>query len=251
MTDRSSDAPIGDDGQGAPGRPKAERPPYIPEKFWDEKLGAPRVEDMARSYAELERKLGSRRPEAAPAEGPAEPKGAAAPAAAPPALPERYTITARHPLLGQDPELDARLLAAGFSEPQAQLVYDLAAERLLPMVEEALGEIEAQRQVERLQCHFGGPESWQQTARQLKSWGEAHLAPEVYATLAASYDGVLAMHQMMQASEPELLNGGEAPPEEITEATLTQMMRDPRYWRKRDPEFVARVTAGFAKLYGR
>ena len=27
------------------------------------------------------------------------------------------------------------------------------------------------------------------------------------------------------------------------------MMRDPRYWRQRDPEFIARVTAGFKRLY--
>jgi hypothetical protein len=27
------------------------------------------------------------------------------------------------------------------------------------------------------------------------------------------------------------------------------MVRDPRYWRQRDPEFIARVTAGFKRLY--
>ena len=60
---------------------------------------------------------------------------------------------------------------------------------------------------------------------------------------------MLALHQMMRASEPELLAGGEAPPVEIDEATLTDMVRDPRYWRQRDPDFVARVTAGFKKLF--
>ena len=33
------------------------------------------------------------------------------------------------------------------------------------------------------------------------------------------------------------------------EQTLSEMMRDPRYWRDRDAEFVARVTAGFRRLY--
>ena len=27
------------------------------------------------------------------------------------------------------------------------------------------------------------------------------------------------------------------------------MMRDPRYWRDRNPEFVARVTDGFRRLF--
>jgi hypothetical protein len=242
MTDGRNEVPEGE----TPPAPPPQRPEFVPEKFWDARAGLVRLEAFARSYGELERKLGSRTPKPA-----AEPE--TAPAAetppAPEASPQGYRITARHPLLEQDPELDARLLAAGLSEPQAQLVYDLAAERLLPMIEEALGEIEAQQQVERLQLHFGGPESWRHTARQLKGWAEAHLAPEVHATLAASYEGVLALHQMMRASEPELLAGGAEPPAELTEDALVQMMRDPRYWRQRDPELVARVTAGFRKLY--
>lgn len=33
------------------------------------------------------------------------------------------------------------------------------------------------------------------------------------------------------------------------EARLREMMRDPRYWRDRDPAFVRRVTEGFGRLY--
>jgi hypothetical protein len=35
-----------------------------------------------------------------------------------------------------------------------------------------------------------------------------------------------------------------------TEAELREMMRDPRYWRAREPEFVKRVTDGFRALVG-
>jgi hypothetical protein len=35
-----------------------------------------------------------------------------------------------------------------------------------------------------------------------------------------------------------------------TEAELREMMRDPRYWRQRDPEWVKRVTDGFRALVG-
>jgi hypothetical protein len=163
--------------------------------------------------------------------------------------PQPYRIEARHPLIAQDEALDARLQAAGFSEAQAQLVYDLAAERLLPMLEEMQGELEAQRHVDRLERHFGGPAAWRETARQLKAWSAAHLAGEAAAALSSSFEGVLALHQMMKASEPELLGDADQPPAELTEDALAQMMRDPRYWRKRDPDFVARVTAGFKKLY--
>jgi hypothetical protein len=32
--------------------------------------------------------------------------------------------------------------------------------------------------------------------------------------------------------------------------TLQAMMRDPKYWRDHDPALVAKVSAGFARLYG-
>jgi hypothetical protein len=35
--------------------PKAERPEYLPEKFWDAETGTIRTEDLAKSYAELEK----------------------------------------------------------------------------------------------------------------------------------------------------------------------------------------------------
>lgn len=188
-------------------------------------------------------------------ERPDEPPAAAAPDELPPAdpaappRPEDYAVRPPHTLIEPDPDLNARLVAAGFSQAQVQLVYDLAAERLLPMVQDMLGEVEAHRQLDRLERHFGGADGWRQTARQIRSWAKAHLADEVYAALSTSCEGVLALHQMMRAAEPELLGTGEPPDQEPSEDLLAEMVRDPRYWRQRDPEFVARVTAGFKRLY--
>jgi hypothetical protein len=57
------------------------------------------------------------------------------------------------------------------------------------------------------------------------------------------------MHQMMQAREPTVLQEASGAQGDIDEAALTRMMRDPRYWRERDPAFVAQVTDGFQRLY--
>lgn len=35
-----------------------------------------------------------------------------------------------------------------------------------------------------------------------------------------------------------------------TEKELREMMRDPKYWRDRDPETVRKIEDGFKKLYG-
>jgi hypothetical protein len=120
---------------------------------------------------------------------------------------------------------------------------------MLPLVDELLDEFGSARDSERLASRFGGAEAWRALAGQIKTWGRANLSDEVFATLSASYDGVLAMHQMMQAPEPAVLHDGEGAQPAPDEATLSQMMRDPRYWRDRDPDLIAKVTDGFQRLY--
>ena len=250
MTDDCTTEPDAVDKPGEPMVPR--RPADLPDKFWDPAQGEIRLDALLKSYLELERKLGSG---PRPAEAEAEPEatapleGLAFGAPQPEPAAEPWAITSPHPLIEADDDLNEVLRAAGFNGAQAQLVYDLAAQRLLPVLRDALDDIEAQQQLERLQRHFGGAETWSNTARQLKSWAASRLDPAVYDTLATSYEGVLALHQMMRASEPELLAGPSELAAELSEAALVEMVRDPRYWRQRDPEFIARVTAGFKRLY--
>jgi hypothetical protein len=224
------------------------RPTGVPEKFWDAEAGAMRTEALLKSYLELERKLGSMVPlpnDETDQEG----HTRLLRALGVPESPEHYQIESHHELLAPDPQINARLHEAGFTKRQAQLVYDLAADHLVPLLDRTVAELSATRDVERLATRFGGQDAWRTTAHQIKIWGQANLAPDVFATLASSYDGVLAIHQMMQAREPAVLsepNGSRGEPEE---ADLARMMRDPRYWRDRDPSFVAQVTEGFKRLY--
>lgn len=224
------------------------RPDFVPEKFWDAERGEVRLEALARSYRELESKLGRM------VALPKDPHDTAAIARLRRALgwperPEEYDVRPSDPLMARDFELERRLHSAGFTQDQVQLVYDLAAERILPAVAEAVGELEAARARAELEDHFGGREAFTRVARQIRAWAEQHLEPEAYAALATSVRGVLAMHAMMRSHEPELAEAGEtAAP--LTLEALQEMMRDPRYWRDRDPEFVARVTRGFEQLYG-
>lgn len=241
------EAPVEDEpGEAAP--VTGQRPDDVPEKFWDAEQGQLRTDALLKSYVELERKLGQMI--SLPADS-CKPHGderfrrlLGIPEAA-----EDYRIEAPHELLPADPEINQRLHAAGFSEHQAQLVYDLAAEHVVPMIQETLDRSAAERAAERLQAHFGSPDAWRNTARQLKSWGEAHLEPEVMNVLASNVEGILAMHQMMQSREPEIGGTGRETGAPVAAGDLAQMMKDPRYWRERDPTFIARVTDGFKQLY--
>lgn len=239
---------VADPAAEAEAPPPAMRPEGVPEKFWDAEAGLVRTDALLKSYRELERKLGRMVPlpsdEADDAGQERLRRALGVPDNA-----EGYQIETRDELIQPDGAINARLHEAGFSQRQAQMVYDLAAEYVVPLVDQAVAEVAASRDAERLAQHFGGEGAWRTVAEQIRTWGQANLPGETMAVLATNYEGVLAMHHMMRASEPSVVHGAEGSAGESSEAALRQLMRDPRYWRDRDPAFVAQVTKGFQRLY--
>ncbi len=223
------------------------RPADVPDKFWDAEKGALRADSLMQSYRELERKLGTMVP--LPAEGGApEDTQRLHRALGVPDAPDGYAIETGSGVFESDPEINARLHQAGFSQQQAQLVYSLAEEVVLPLIAEAAADFEGERQTDALRRHFG-EERWPEVSRQVSAWGEAHLPPDVFTALSTTREGVVVMHQMMTKGEPALLGAGGGAAAGPDESGLNEMMKDPRYWRDRDPALVERVRAGFRALY--
>jgi hypothetical protein len=226
-----------------PAKAAGARPEGVPEKFWDAEKGALDVAGLLKSYAELERKLGemSRRPrDKSVLELALETDGAK----------EGYDIALKHRMLKVDGEVNKRLAAAGFTNAQAQLVYDLAADVMMPLVEELVEEFRSYRELERLEEHFGGEERFDEISRQLMTWAGKNLSRDIFESLSSSCCGVIALYNMMATSEPGMLGSSGAAAEALSEKKLKDMMRDPRYWRDGDKDFIRRVDNGFKTLYG-
>lgn len=199
----------------------------IPEKFKDSKTGALRTDVMLQSYKELEKKF---------SQSPSVPK-----------THDEYCVNCDHGFFDVDDEMNKKLHEQGFTNDQVQLVYDLAAEKMVPMIVEMAGDFQAEREVEKLVEHFGGPEKWQEASRQLLAFGQRSLPADVLDSLSSSYEGVLALHNMMEGKEPSINSGTTG--DRSGEMDLQSMMRDPKYWRDKDPSFVAKVTEGFQRMY--
>ena len=208
-------------------------PATIPDKFKDPESGAVRVQALVNSYSELEKKM----------------SGAPAVPAAPQS-PDEYCINCEHGMFEPDAEVNKRLHAKGMTQDQVQEVYDLAAERMVPMIKEIAGDFSADREVEKLINHFGGPQKWKDVSRQLLAFGQRNLPADVLENLSSSYEGVLALYKMMKSEEPGLSSKEAVNPNATDERDLQSMMRDPKYWRDKDPAYIAKVTEGFQKMYG-
>lgn len=216
------------------------KPEMLPEKFWDGETGEIRLDELIQSYIALEKKLSGTVP--------LEDKSRIYKALGVPETPEGYCVQCDHGLFTPDADLNARLHAEGFTPKQVQMVYDLAAEKLVPMILELSADFKADRELEKLVTAFGGPEKWQEMARQLLAYGRKTLPPEVLGNLSSSYEGVMALYRMMKGEDAVSPRGADAA--SLNETDLRSMMRDPKYWRQKDPAFVARVSAGFREVYG-
>lgn len=201
----------------------------IPEKFKDPETGALNADNLLRSYKELEKRM-SQQPVA-------------------PKTPEEYNVDVSHGMFEADPDVNQRLHKFGCTQDQVQEMYNIAQEKFVPMVQAMASDFEADREVEKLINHFGGVDQWKEVSRQLLAFGQQNLPEDVLENLSSSYEGVLALYRMMKSGEPGIQKQAASAMGSMDEKELQSMMRDPKYWREKDPAFVAKVTEGFENMY--
>ncbi len=143
----------------------ARLPQGLPEKFWDAEKGEVKLTELIQAYNDLvardsnlvETNLRN--------------------------IPEsydKYQINSPSPLLDVDDDILKKFYEKQFTNEQAQLVYDLAGERVLPVLGEMGVNFEAERQLEKLGKHFGGREKFNEISRQISAWAKQNVNPEVY-----------------------------------------------------------------------
>ena len=83
-----------------------------------------------------------------------------------------------HGLFQADAEMNRRMHAAGFTPAQVQLVYDLAAERLVPLVEEMAAEFEPTARSSGWSPISAARRRWREVSRQMLAWARRNLPAE-------------------------------------------------------------------------
>ncbi|MCL2538502.1 MAG: hypothetical protein FWE52_03470 [Alphaproteobacteria bacterium] len=152
-----------------------------------------------------------------------------------------------HPLYDDD-SIRAKFLDAGLNASQVEKIYDIANDFLHPALSEIFKSQYENESIAELKTFFGGEDKMRDALSAIDMFGEKFLPRDTYESLCASPAGIRSIYAMMQSMEPSVQIGG-GTSDAITEKNLRDMMRDPKYWRDNDEEYIRKIENGFKKLY--
>lgn len=136
----------------------------------------------------------------------------------------------------------------GLTKSQVEKIYNIATEFLQPTLQN-LFQLQTQTNaINELKNFFGDDDKMNEAMREINAFGERFLPHDAFEELCSTPQGIQGVYRMMQSMEPDVLTNKNAD-ENLTDDVLRDMMRDPKYWRDHDPEYVRKIENGFKKLY--
>ena len=150
--------------------------------------------------------------------------------------------------LFDDSELRERFLEIGLTSNQVEQIYKIAEDYLSPVISDLFSIQNENNAMAELKNFFGNEEKMKDALQAIKTFGEKYLPKDAFDELCSSAQGIQSVYKMMQSMEPSVRTEDIAS-QNLTDAELRKMMRDPKYWRDQDPEYVRKIENGFKKLY--
>ena len=214
----------------------------IPEKFLNQD-GTLNSESLIKSYTELEKKLGtmiSVPNENSDAESKQKFNRAIG-------VPDNASEYPKNDLY-DDENLREKFLQIGLTKTQVEKIYSIADEFLSPVVSELFSVQNESSAINELKNFFGGTEKMNNALHAINAFGEKFLPHDAFDALCSTPQGIQSVYKMMQSMEPDVKTE-QNEIKNLTDADLRRMMRDPKYWRDNDSEYIRKIENGFKKLY--
>ncbi len=214
----------------------------IPEKFLNTD-GTLNTSALIKSYSELEKKIGSMVsvPNADSDETIRRKFNRAI------GVPESASEYPTHELY-DDENLRQKFFDIGLTCTQVEKIYDIANEFLSPVISDLFSVQDETSAINELKSFFGGETKMKDALNAINAFGEKFLPHDAFDELCATPQGIQSVYKMMQSMEPSVqIEQNENKP--LSDSDLRRMMRDPKYWRDNDVEYIRKIENGFKKLY--
>lgn len=214
----------------------------IPEKFRNTD-GTLNADALIKSYSELEKKMGTM--VSVPNENSDDESRQRFNRAI--GVPENSSEYPTHELY-DDENLRQKFFEIGLTKNQVKKIYDIANEFLSPVISDLFSVHNESTAMNELRNFFGGDEKMLDALRAINAFGERFLPHDAFNALCATPQGIQSVYKMMQSMEPSIKTDKNEN-ENLSDSDLRHMMRDPKYWRDRDIEYIRKIENGFKKLY--
>lgn len=136
----------------------------------------------------------------------------------------------------------------GLTCNQVEQIYKIANEFLSPVLSELFLMQNETKAMMELKNFFGSTEKMNDALHAIDAFGNKFLPHDAFESLCATPQGIQGVYKMMQSMEPNV-ETQKNENQNLTDDDLRRMMRDPKYWRDSDPEYVRKIENGFKKLY--
>lgn len=214
----------------------------IPEKFLDEN-GQLNTSALIKSYCELEKKMGTM--VSIPKEDSDEiTKQKFNHAIGVPDNANEYPTDS----LFDDESVREKFHKIGLTKKQVAEIYNIAEEFLQPTLNNLFQMQTETNAINELKKFFGSTEKMNEAMKEINAFGERFLPHDAFDELCSTPQGIQGVYKMMQSLEPEVFTDKNTT-KNLTDDDLRTMMRDPKYWRDHDEEYVRKIETGFKKLY--
>ncbi|MCM1294110.1 MAG: hypothetical protein NC311_00930 [Muribaculaceae bacterium] len=217
---------------------------HIPEKFKNND-GSLNADALIKSYCELERKIGTMISVPAPDSDDAT-RAKFNHAIGVPKNANDYPTCDLFP--DDDNKLRQKFLEIGLTSNQVSQIYDIATEFLSPVLTDLFDMQNQNSAMNELKNFFGGTEKMNDALNAINAFGQKFLPTDAFDALCATPQGIQSVYKMMQSMEPNVETANNTQ-KNLTDDDLRRMMRDPKYWRDHDAEYVRKIENGFKKLY--
>ncbi len=214
----------------------------VPEKFLDEN-GELNTSALVKSYCELEKKM-SGMISVPKDDSDVDAKQKFNHAIGVPDNASEYPIND----LFDDESVRNKFHEIGLTSQQVEKIYSIAEEFLTPTIKNLFELQNETNSINELKNFFGGTEKMNDALREINAFGQKYLPASAFEELCSTPQGIQGIYKMMQSLEPNVLTDKNAT-ENLSDDMLRNMMRDPKYWRDKDPEYVRKIENGFKKLY--
>ena len=214
----------------------------IPEKFLDDN-GELNTSALLKSYCELEKKIGTM--VTVPSDDSDDNiKQKFNHAIGVPDSADEYPIND----LLDDESVRNKFHEIGLTKKQVEKIYDIAENFLQPTLKNLFEMQSESNAINELKNFFGSTQKMNEAMQEINAFGEKFLPASAFEELCSTPQGIQGIYKMMQSMEPEVLTDKNVN-ENLTDNDLRNMMKDPKYWRDQDPEYVRKIENGFKKLY--